>query len=343
MKTHAIKRLTLVTDAWLPQINGVVTTLTQLVTQLRRQRIDVDVIHPYDYPTIGLPTYPEIPVVWRAKGLEKRLLTFKPQAIHIATEGALGWRVRRLALKHHLPFTTAYHTKYPEYLAERLPIPSSWIYKLLCHFHAPATRTLTPSHAVLQELSAQGFNHLTWISRGVDQQVFNPSQRTDLPYPRPVLLYVGRIAVEKNLEAFLQIDLPGTKLLVGDGPLKTELQNSYPQAIFVGARKGIELAQYYASADVMVFPSLTDTFGLVNIEAMACGTPVAAFPVTGPIEIIIPGLNGALNPNLKSAVQEALLLNKQGIAESVRDYDWQKVAHSFLENLAIIPKEAYPN
>lgn len=331
-----IKRISLVTDAWSPQINGVVTTLCHLVKHLEAQGIEVDVIHPYDYNQIPLPTYPDIPLVWRAKGLKQRLLNYRPDAIHIATEGTIGWRVRHLALKYNLAFTTAYHTKYPEYFAKRLPISSSWIYKLLAKFHAPSQATFVPAQAILYELQSHGFQHLILMGRGVDKRIFNPQQHIELPYKKPIYLYVGRLAVEKNIQAFLSLDLQGTKLVVGDGPQKGFLEKHYPTAVFVGSKQGKELAQYYASADVMVFPSLTDTFGLVNIEAMACGTPVAAFPVTGPIDIITPGLNGTLNSDLKQAIQQALILPRAPISQSVNHYDWQVVASEFLQSLAQI-------
>ncbi|MBE0471586.1 MAG: glycosyltransferase family 1 protein [Methyloprofundus sp.] len=331
-----IKRICLVTDAWTPQINGVVTTLSQLVKYLTEQGIEIDIIQPYEYPRIPLPTYPDIPLVWRAKGLEDRILKNKPDAIHIATEGSLGWRARRIALKHKLPFTTAYHTKYPEYLAKRLPIPASWVYKFLTKFHDPAQATFVPAQAILNELESHGFQHLVLMGRGVDKRVFNPQQHIDLPYKKPIYLYVGRLAVEKNIQAFLSLDLEGTKLMVGDGPQKEFLEKHYPDAVFVGSKQNESLAQFYASADVMVFSSLTDTFGLVNIEAMACGTPVAAFPVTGPIDIITPGLNGALNPDLNLAIQQALSLPRPPIAQSVENYDWQVVASDFLQHLAQI-------
>lgn len=331
-----ITRLSLVTDAWTPQINGVVTTLKQLVEHLKAQGIEVDVVHPYDYHPVPLPTYPDIPWVWRAKGLKQRLLNYQPDAIHIATEGSLGWRARSIALTNNLPFTTAYHTKYPEYLAKRLPIPASWVYKLLGRFHRPAQRTFVPAQTILLELQKQGFEHLSLMGRGVDKRIFNPQQYVELPYKKPIYLYVGRLAVEKNISAFLSLNLEGTKLVVGDGPQKQTLQKDYPQAVFVGAKQGKELAQYYAGSDVVVFPSLTDTFGLVNIEAMACGTPVAAFPVTGPIDIITPSLNGALNSDLNQAIQQARLLPRAPVAQSVDHYDWQEVTSEFLQSLARI-------
>lgn len=333
---NKIKRISLVTDAWMPQVNGVVTTLNQLVNQLQNQGIEVDVIQPNDYPHLPLPTYPDIPLVWRAKGLEERILKNQPDAIHIATEGSLGWRARSIALKHQLPFTTAYHTKYPEYISKRLPIPAGWIYKLMAKFHRPAQGTFVPAKTMMQELESHGFKNLIMMSRGVDKSIFNPSQRQSWPLPKPIYLYVGRLAVEKNIQAFLSLNLTGTKLVVGDGPQKTFLQQHYPEAVFVGSKHDHELAQFYATADVMVFPSLTDTFGLVNIEAMACGTPVAAFPVTGPIDIITPGLNGALNQDLMQAISEAMNLARDPIAQSVEHYDWSVVASDFLNNLAQI-------
>jgi glycosyltransferase involved in cell wall biosynthesis len=338
MNTNTIKRITLVTDAWHPQVNGVVTTLTQLVNHLQMMNIELDIIHPYDYAYFGLPSYREIPIVWQAKNLAQRLDDFQPDAIHLATEGSLGWRARRWAIKNNFPFTTAYHTKYPEYLRKRLPIPQEWTYRLLAHFHQPATRTFVPAQTIMSELNQRGFNNLVMMSRGVDKRIFHPGQAIDLPYPRPILLYVGRIAVEKNLEAFLRLPIAGSKVFIGDGPAKSELQKRFPKAHFIGVKTGQELAQYYASADVMVFPSLTDTFGLVNIEAMACGTPVAAFPVTGPIDIINHGINGTLNEDLEDAIEEALELEPEYIAPSVAHYDWAEVAQAFLNQLAPIQR-----
>lgn len=337
----SIQRLTLVTDAWHPQVNGVVTTLTQLVNHLREMGVEVDVIQPNDYATIATPTYPEIPLVWRAKGLKQRILDFKPDALHIATEGALGLRARRIALQLHWPFTSAYHTKYPEYLAKRFPIPKRWVYAWLRRFHRPATTTFAPAQAIIDELHERGFEHLQVMSRGVDQILFNPNQARPLPFPKPIYLYVGRIAVEKNLDAFLSLDLDGSKVLVGDGPAKHQLSARYPNAHFVGAQHGETLAQFYAGADVMVFPSLTDTFGLVNIEAMACGTPVAAFPVTGPIDIIQPGVNGEMDDDLALAIARALKLERTQIAPSVAHYNWHQVSQTFLQQLAPITRPGH--
>lgn len=342
-KIPAIQRITLVTDAWKPQVNGVVTTLSQLVSHLRKQQIEVDVVEPNDYQHLPLPTYPEIPLVWRSKGLENRIISFQPQAIHIATEGALGWKARHIARKYQLPFTTAYHTKYPEYIRQRFPIPTQWTYAVLRQFHHKAERTLVPAPSVLTELKSQGFPKAVLMSRGVDTNLFNPQAKIDLGYKSPIYLYVGRIAPEKNLRSFLDLNLDGQKVVVGKGPDLAVLKKSYPDVAFVGPKSGPALTSYYASADVFVFPSLTDTFGVVNLEAIACGTPVAAFPVTGPKDIITPGVNGYLNENLATAIQQALELKKQPdkIANSIPDYTWQGATEQFLSHLAFIDPERF--
>ncbi|MGC9386428.1 MAG: glycosyltransferase family 4 protein [Hydrogenovibrio sp.] len=340
-----IQRLSLVTDAWHPQVNGVVTTLSQLVDQLQRQQIEVDVIHPNDYQSVPLPTYPEIPLVWRAKGLRKRLLDFKPNAIHIATEGLLGWKARRIALQHRLPFTTAYHTKYPEYIHERFPIPQRWIYALMRRFHRPAHHTFVPGESILQELQLQNFQHLVLMTRGVNTDIFHPNAATQSDASKPpVYLYVGRIAPEKNLSAFLDLNLPGHKVVVGKGPDLAKLQEAYPEVEFTGPKYDHELAAYYADAKVFVFPSRTDTFGVVNLEAIACGTPVAAFPVTGPKDIITPGLNGILSEDLQAAILEAAKLkpHAQQIAASIPQYTWEGAAQQFIQHLAYIPQSNSP-
>jgi glycosyltransferase involved in cell wall biosynthesis len=333
------RRIALVTDAWQPQVNGVVTTLTQLVNELRQQGHEVRVFHPYDYKTIPMPSYPTIPLVWWAKNFKQQLLDWQPDHLHIATEGPLGWRARSLARQQAWPFTTAYHTKYPEYVHARTKLPLTFMYQLLKRFHAPAQTTFAPSDHLITELEQRGFEHLKRLSRGVDQTHFHPKKRQELPYPRPIYLYVGRIATEKNLTAFLRLTLPGTQLVVGDGPDRQFLSNRYPKAVFVGEKFGEELAQYYASADVFVFPSKTDTFGLVNIEAMASGTPVAAYPVTGPIDIVQNGVNGYLDDNLFEAITEALSVKRTNVRASVQSFQWPSVTQDFLANLALIPQK----
>jgi len=332
-----ISRLVLVTDAWHPQVNGVVTTLTHLVDLARHQGIEVDVIQPQNYSTIPMPFYKEISLVWRAPHLEERLLNFQPDAIHIATEGPLGWRVRQLAQKFNWPFTTGYHTKFPEYVHKRAKwIPESWGYNLLKRFHRPATKTFVPAPSIKQELEDKGFQELTVMSRGVNRETFNPNQAQPMKFAKPIYLYVGRIAAEKNIRAFLDIPLKGSKVIVGKGPELEALKKSYPEVEFVGAKTGKELASFYASADVMVFPSLTDTFGVVNIEAIACGTPVAAYPVTGPKDIITEGLNGALDNDLEKAIHRALLLKGTHLERTIPQFTWDSACEQFLHNLALI-------
>jgi len=333
---RSIKRLTLVTDAWAPQINGVVTTLTNLIKELTNQGIEVDVIQPLEYKSFPLPTYHEIRCVWQPKGLEKRIIDFKPDAIHIATEGALGWFARHIVIKHNLPFTTGYHTRYPEYIRARLPISPVFTYAWLRYFHTPAQKTLVPGLSILQDLKAKGFNHLALMSRGVDTQIFNPQQKCKLNYEAPIMLYVGRIAPEKNIEEFLKLNLPGSKVIIGEGPELENLKKRYPECYFLGAKSGDELAKYYASADVFVFPSKTDTFGVVNIEAIACGTPVAAYPVTGPKDIITEGINGSTNHDLRTAIEQALKISKTNIHLTIPQFNWPHAAQQYIQNLSLI-------
>ncbi|WP_235584671.1 glycosyltransferase family 1 protein [Thiomicrospira sp. WB1] len=334
----------MVTDAWSPQVNGVVTTLTQLVKQLQAQGVDVDVIQPTDYPSVPLPTYKEIPWVWRAPDLAERLQRFQPEALHIATEGALGWKARKLALRWGWPFTTAYHTQYPQYVRARAPIPERLTYALLRRFHQPATRTFVPTASMRQSLTRAGFEGLTHMTRGVDTQLFHPAAHQSPAYQSPrgleslYYLYVGRVAPEKNLRAFLELTLPGQKVVVGDGPERDRLETDFPEVLFTGAQSGATLAGLYAGAQAFVFPSRTDTFGVVNIEAIACGTPVAAFPVTGPKDIITPQVNGVLSDDLYTAIIQAQDLKSPALAKTIPEYTWQGAAQQFLRNLAYIPQ-----
>lgn len=343
--TPKINRLTLITDAWFPQVNGVVTTLSSLVIELNQQGIEVDVIQPNDYPNLPLPTYKEIRLVWNFKGLKNRLLEFKPDAVHIATEGSLGWVGRNIAKQLKFPFTSAYHTRYPEYVRARAPIPEKWTYGLLKRFHKRAQRTLVPAESIKQDLKEKGFNNLLLMSRGVDTEIFNPQQaQNDTAFKnlvRPIQLFVGRVAPEKNLEAFLSIDNKGTKVVIGSGPSQEKLAKKYPNVFFLGAKKGIELAECYASADVFVFPSVTDTFGVVNIEAIACGTPVAAYNVTGPKDIITSGINGYVNDDLASAIEQALSIDRQTIHLSIPEYTWSHAAQQFLKALSPIERHVW--
>lgn len=344
----AIRRLMLVTDAWQPQTNGVVTTLNHWVAELRAAGVEVEVVCPQGYKSFPLPSYPEIKMVWRAPDLWQRIQTFQPHALHIATEGTLGWQARRLALRRGIPFTTGYHTKYPEYVQQRWPwISSRWVYRILRRFHKASKNVLVPAPSIQAELQAKGFHKVGVVSRGVNTELFSPSRAKDLDYPKPIMLYVGRVAPEKNIASFLRLDLPGTKLIVGKGPQLEELQQQYPDTVFLGAKYGEELAELYASADVFVFPSLTDTFGVVNIEALASGTPVAAFQVTGPKDIVVEGVNGFLqeetDQSLALQIQKAIKLKQtvpaEQIVRSVEHFKWPEAARQFYSQL--YPIERY--
>lgn len=332
------KRILLVSDAWHPQISGVVTTMQAIVTELEAAGMVVEVIHPNDYDTFPMPTYPDIPLVWRAKGLKKRVLDFAPHYVHLATEGPLGWKVRKICLAQNWPFTTAYHTRFPEYIHERFPIPVSWGYAVMRRFHQPAAKVLVSAPSIFADLEAAGFANQVFWRKGVDLQLFNPQRNLHWDYPRPILLNVGRVAVEKNLPAFLSLDVPGTKVIVGDGPARAELEATYPQAIFLGMKTGEDLAQAFASGDVFVFPSLTDTFGVVMLESIASGVPVAAYPVTGPKDVVQEGVNGALDEDLTQAIERALALDRDRLLASVQDYTWKASAEEFLSHQLEIPQ-----
>ena len=326
-------KLLLATDAWQPQVNGVVRTLNQVVGGLKDKGHDVEVVAPADYPTVPLPTYPEIKIAYWLKGLRQRVEHFDPDAIHIATEGPIGQFVRKLCLKNGYTFTTSFHTRFPEYISERFPIPLEWSYPSIRKFHRSAFRTLVPTDSLKNDLHKWGFNHLTVWGRGVDTDLFHPERKIDLGLPGPVMLNVGRVAPEKNLEAFLDLDVPGSKIVVGDGPQLETFREQYPGILFPGMKKGVELAEYYASADVFVFPSKTDTFGLVMLEALASGTPVAAFPVTGPLDVLQQGITGILQQDLALAIEQALTLDRQTCREYAEAHGWSSIADQFLQAL----------
>jgi glycosyltransferase involved in cell wall biosynthesis len=327
-------KIALVTDAWRPQVNGVVTTLSTTQAQLEGIGHTVQVVSPLDFRTIPCPTYPEIRLaLFPNRGVAQALGTFQPDAIHVATEGPLGIAARKYCVRHDLKFTTSYHTQFPQYVRKRVPIPIDWSYAYLRNHHSRANRTLVATEHMRRELVERGFKNLVIWSRGVDTQLFKPDAKADLAGERPISMYVGRVAVEKNLDAYLSAGIPGTKYVVGGGPDLEVLTQRYPAARFVGYKFGAELAQYLAAADVFVFPSRTDTFGLVMLEAMACGTPVAAYPVTGPIDVVRQGFSGALDEDLSIAVEGALRLDRQNCRAAALERTWEKATSQFLSHL----------
>jgi glycosyltransferase involved in cell wall biosynthesis len=331
-------KICVVTDAWAPQMNGVVRTLFRTRDELTLLGHTVPVISPDQFFNFACPTYPEIRLaLFAGSKVAARLAALAPDAVHISTEGPLGIAARRYCLKHNLPFTTAYHTRFPEYVAARFAVPLSWTYAWLRRFHATAWSVMVATASIEEDLQSRGFGNIRRWSRGVDTELFQPRDKAFLDLPRPIHLYVGRVAVEKNIEAFLALDLKGSKVVVGDGPLLGELKRKYPEAHFLGAKTGIDLAHHYAAADVFVFPSLTDTFGLVVLEALACGLPVAAFPVAGPKDILAGSNAGALHPDLGVAVERALLVSPETCRAWAERYTWRAATEQFLGNLAPIP------
>ncbi|HVS23989.1 MAG TPA: glycosyltransferase family 1 protein [Gammaproteobacteria bacterium] len=327
-------KLAIVTDAWEPQINGVVTTLSRTRRELERLGHAVAVVAPGDFWTVPCPTYPEIRLaVLPGRRLNATIESLEPDAIHIATEGPLGIAARRYCVRNRLSFTASYHTQFTQYIRKRAPIPESWSYAFLRHHHRQARRTLVATERQRSDLLAHGFANVVIWSRGVDADLFRPCGRDALSFPRPIWIYVGRVAVEKNLDAFLALDLPGTKVVVGDGPDRVELARRYPKSVFAGYRFGAELAAHLSAADVFVFPSRTDTFGLVMLEAMACGTPVAAFPVTGPIDVVTPGVDGVLNDDLAAAAHAALNIDRAACRRSALTRTWARASAQFLSHL----------
>lgn len=324
MNETAQKHLLLITDAWSPQINGVVTTLTTVTGQLPQYDVKVSVIHPGLFKTWPLPSYPEIRIARNIFILKDLIQDIAPQAIHIATEGPLGMAARRFCVRNNYRFTTSLHTKFPEYIKVRLGLPLRIGYRIMRWFHRPASSTLVTTESQRRALTGWGLDNLVVWRRGVDTAAFTPNPHHQ-PQSAPRLVYVGRVAVEKNLEAFLKLDIDGDKVIVGDGPARAELEKHYPEAHWLGYRKGQALINEYAKADVFVFPSLTDTFGLVMLEAMACGTPVAAFPVTGPIDVVQNGVNGCLDNDLAAAIAGALRVDRESCRKFAGQNDWRVV------------------
>lgn len=323
-------KLLLITDAWVPQTNGVVTTLKQVIPHLNRCGVEVTVLHPGQFRTVSLPGYPEIRVALDAWRVGRRIRAAQADTIHIATEGPLGIAARGYLARRSIPFCTSLHTKFPEYISARTGLPPSFGYAFLRWFHRPARSTLITTQSHKHELERWGLRHLVVWGRGVDTTLFTRRRRT--MRDRPKLLYVGRIAVEKNLEAFLNLQCDATKVIVGDGPARKQLQARYPNVEWAGYRYGADLVAYYADADVFVFPSRTDTFGLVMLEAMSCGTPVAAFPVTGPVDVVVEGVNGALDVDLGAAVRRALTVDRRGCRRFALEHGWEAIAERMLAN-----------
>jgi glycosyltransferase involved in cell wall biosynthesis len=327
-------RVLIATDAWHPQVNGVVRTLTSLAESARQFGVTVEFLTPEGFPSIGVPTYPGLRVALPARRqIAERIAAVAPDAIHIATEGPVGIMVRGFCLRHGFPLTTSYTTCFPEYIAERFPIPRSFSYAVLRRFHAAATVTMVSTASLHNELSARGFENLGMWTRGVNTEKFSPEFAADLGLPRPIFLSMGRIAVEKNLEAFLSLDLPGTKVVIGEGPQEAELRRRYPAAKFLGLLKDRALAAHLAAADVFVFPSKTDTFGVVQLEALACGVPVAAYPVMGPRDVIGASPVGALDHDLRAACLGALGLSRQACRAFALERSWEASARQFIAHV----------
>jgi len=327
-------RILIVTDAWFPQINGVVRTLSTVANELRHMGHDVCVIGPHRFRTIPCPTYPDIRLAVDAHGkLPKLIESYQPDAIHISTEGPLGFTAQRHCRRKGRAFTTAYHTKFPEYIEARTRIPPSWTYRIMRWFHAAAERVMVSTGSIESELRRNGFHNIVRWSRGVDTTLFRPRDKGFFGDPRPIALYVGRVAVEKNIGAFLDLPFDGTKIVVGDGPQLRPLRRRYPQVRFVGMKTGEDLANHYAASDVFVFPSRTDTFGLVLLEALASGVPVAAYPVAGPLDVIGDAPVGCLHEDLAIAVREALKLSPAACRDHALRFSWRNSAEQFLRNL----------
>ena len=326
-------RVLVATDAWRPQVNGVVRTYERLIDEVAALGVEIAVLTPDEFRTVPCPTYPEIRLALPRFGyVIDRLDTMKPDAVHIATEGPIGWMVRGYCQRRHLPFTTSFHTRFPDYLTSRTGMPASWTWALLRRFHNAGAGVMVATPSLASELQGLGFTRVLPWTRGVDTTLFRPR-----PVRRfgagPVFIYVGRVAVEKNIEAFLALDLPGTKVVVGTGPMLATLRARHPDVFFPGRLEGEALSECYASADVFVFPSRTDTFGIVLLEAMASGLPVAAYPVTGPIDNVTSGATGVLDEDLGRAARAALSLDRGAVRERALHLGWDACARHFVRNI----------
>jgi glycosyltransferase involved in cell wall biosynthesis len=327
-------RLLIVSDAWWPQVNGVVVTLVHTIAELRRLGHDVSTITPEGFRSVPAPSYPEIALaVLPGREVARRIEALDPDAVHIATEGPLGMAARRHCMRADRPFTTAWHTQFPEYLHARWRVPLRLAYAWLRRFHRPSQAVLCGTPAVRARLEARGFARVALWGKGVDTTRFAPAPREPRTGERPIFLYVGRLAVEKDVAAFCALDLPGTKWVVGDGPQKGALEREFPNVRFFGVLQGAELAHAYQQADVFVFPSRTDTFGLVILEAMACGTPVAALPVPGPLDVVTDATAGVLDADLRRGALDALSLDRGAVRRFAERFPWDAATRQFVAHL----------
>lgn len=332
--SDAFKRILIVTDAWHPQVNGVVRTLQHLAENLVDAGMIVEFLTPGGFRTIPLPSYPDIRLALASPGsIARRIEAFRPDHIHIATEGPLGILARRYCRSRGEAFTTSYHTRFPEYVRARVPVPERWLYWWLRRFHNAGAGILVATPSLAKELVDRGFANVRLWTRGVDTEFYRPDRAGVLDLPRPIFLSVGRVAVEKNLPAFLDLDLPGSKVVVGDGPALAALKERYPDAVFLGTRVGEALADIYASCDVFVFPSRTDTFGIVLLEALASGLPVAAYNVTGPADVFADGIGGVLADDLGQAARDALSIDRGAARRKATTYSWAACAALFMRHV----------
>ncbi|MCX7363151.1 MAG: glycosyltransferase family 1 protein [Alphaproteobacteria bacterium] len=335
-------RIAIVSDAWRPQINGVVRTVETIVRLLQAEGHEIEVFGPDRFRTVPCPTYPEIRLsLFPSARLHHMLKLFRPDAIHLVTEGPLGWSARAFCLKRGLPFTTAYHTRFPEYVRARVRIPISWSYAFVRRFHAPSSAVLVVAQSIRDELAARGFRNLVPWSRGVDIAAFRPQPRVDVGDPRPIWLYAGRVAVEKNIKAFLDLDLPGSKWVVGGGPQLKELRRRHKGVRFFGSVSTEDLSRHYAEADCFVFPSRTDTFGLVMVEALASGVPVAGYPVPGPLDVVTIPTVGAIDQDLRAACLRAIACAPEDCRKHAESFTWDRCAREFLDTLRAIPRNVW--
>ena len=332
-RRQVVTRILIITDAWAPQVNGVVRTLQSLAATVRKQGAEIEFLTPEGFRTVALPTYRSIRCALPSpREVARRIEQSQPDALHIATEGPLGIIARSYCLRRGFAFTTSLMTRFPEYISTRIPIPPSWIYALLRRFHAAASVTMVSTPSLIEEMTGRGFRHLAMWTRGVDTELFRPERAVALDLPRPIFVCVGRVAVEKNLPAFLALDLPGSKVVIGEGPQRAELQRRFPRTHFLGSLEGEALAAHLAGTDVCVFPSRTDTFGIVQLEALASGVPVAAYPVPGPKDVIGGHAVGVLAEDLRAACLDALKISRDACRRFALARSWDVSAQQFLSN-----------